>query len=105
MTQIARSGTGSQRWQGLADLLHVEPGEARPLALLWAHSFFAGVAVVPLFAAGNALFLVQFSTDLLPHAYIASAGMSIAAAGDMAGRLATQCCRWSSFCLPLPGLP
>ncbi|HJP32984.1 MAG TPA: cyclic nucleotide-binding domain-containing protein [Candidatus Latescibacteria bacterium] len=79
MTQGQRLDTAS-RSQTVADLLHVEAGEGRPLLLLWAHSFFAGVAVVPLLAAGNALFLSQFSSDWLPHAYIASAGMSISAA-------------------------
>ena len=79
MTQVSHPDS-RRRWQGLADSARREPGEARPLALLWAHSFFAGVAVVPLFAAGNALFLVKFSSDWLPHAYIASAGMSIGAA-------------------------
>jgi hypothetical protein len=62
MTQGQRLDTAS-RSQTVADLLHVEAGEGRPLLLLWAHSFFAGVAVVPLLAAGNALFLSQFSSD------------------------------------------
>ena len=73
-------GGTTPRWQGFAHLLHVEPTETRPLLLLWAHSFFSGVVVAPLFAAGNALFLSQFSTNWLPHAYIASAGMGIGAA-------------------------
>ena len=78
MTQVSHPDS-SRRWQGLADLLHVEPGEARPLALLWAHSFFAGVAVVPLFAAGNALFSYS-SPPTGCHMPTSPAGMSIGAA-------------------------
>lgn len=66
--------------RSLANVLHVESNETRPLLLLWAHSFFSGVTIAPLFAAGNALFLSKYSTEWLPHAYIASAFMGIGAA-------------------------
>lgn len=81
MTQPAAFGTDNRyRWQGLAHLLRVEAGEPRPLLLLWVHSFFSGVTVAPLFAAGNAMFLAQVGKDWLPHAYIASAAMAMGAA-------------------------
>ena len=60
-TPVFREDT--PRWQGLANLLQVEPAETRQLLLLWAHSFFSGVTVAPLLAAGNALFLTHYSTE------------------------------------------
>lgn len=65
--------------RGVEQALNVQPGEGRPLALLLLHSFFTGLAIVSFYTASSALFLHQFSVELLPFVYIGSAITSTAA--------------------------
>ena len=65
--------------RGVEQALNVQPGEGRPLALLLLHSFFTGLAIVSFYTASSALFLHQFSIELLPFVYIGSAITSTAA--------------------------
>jgi len=57
----------------ISNALKIEPGEGRPLALLLAHSFFAGIALVSFNVASRALFLSVFPADFLPYVYLTSA--------------------------------
>jgi hypothetical protein len=77
---VNRSPTVDAGLTRLLSLLRVEPEERRPLGRVWLLSLFSGLAIAPLFAAGNALFLSQFSSDSLPYAYIVAAALSLLAA-------------------------
>src|SRR5215210_5795865 len=57
----------------------VEPGEARPAALMLAHSFFMGLATVFFETAASALFLARFGSASLPYVYVAAALLNTAA--------------------------
>lgn len=65
------------RWQqALATGLDVRPGEGESLALLFLQSFLAGLCFVYFETAASALFLSVFEVEMLPWAYVASAGLA-----------------------------
>lgn len=70
----------------LCMVLNIRPGEGWPMFLLLAHSFFLGITLVFFFTAANALFLSKFDVEILPYAYIVSAGV-ITLAGFLYSRL------------------
>ncbi|MBT4097165.1 MAG: hypothetical protein HOE86_05960 [Gemmatimonadetes bacterium] len=63
----------------LLQLLRIEQAEARPLLLLWIHSLFVGIAIVPLYVAANTLFLAHLPASSLPYAYMVSALLGVLA--------------------------
>ncbi len=66
-----------RRWanRAVARALNLRSNERRPVALLWAHSFFLGTGVAYLVSAALPIFLAAFPIDYLPGAFAAAAAL------------------------------
>lgn len=54
----------------LSTVLNIRPGEGRPLFWLLIHAFFAGLVAVFFDTVASTLFLMNFSAEAIPYAYV-----------------------------------